>query len=109
MTTTSIRILSSRDIRRALPMVEAVAAMKEAFTELSAGTLVTTRFEIETPILALLTVLRAGAPGCGVKREISAYTKFHSDACHQDRLRVESPFDIVNRTEYTSDFSIDFR
>ena len=37
MTTTSIRILSARDIRRALPMGEAVAAMKEAFTELSAG------------------------------------------------------------------------
>lgn len=37
MTTMSIRILSARDIRRALPMGEAVAAMKEAFTELSAG------------------------------------------------------------------------
>jgi len=37
MTTTSIRILSARDIRRALPMGQAVAAMKEAFTELSAG------------------------------------------------------------------------
>jgi len=37
MTTTSIRILSARDIRRALPMSEAVATMKEAFTELSAG------------------------------------------------------------------------
>jgi len=34
---TKIRILSQQDIRRALPMREAIAAMKEAFAELSGG------------------------------------------------------------------------
>jgi len=37
MSTTTIRILSAQDIRRALPMSEAIAAMKEAFAELSGG------------------------------------------------------------------------
>ena len=32
-----IRVLSGEDIRRALPMVDAIEAMKEAFKELSAG------------------------------------------------------------------------
>jgi alanine dehydrogenase len=37
MSTTTIRILSAQDLRRALPMREAIAAMKEAFAELSGG------------------------------------------------------------------------
>ncbi len=37
MSKTMIRILSAQDIRQALPMCEAVAVMKEAFAELSAG------------------------------------------------------------------------
>ena len=45
-----LRVLSGADVRRALPMAEAVAAMKEAFRELSAGKAVApprTRMRIE--------------------------------------------------------------
>jgi len=50
MSTTRIRILSERDIRRALPMREAVAAMKEAFAELSSGRVtMPARAQIDVP------------------------------------------------------------
>jgi len=50
MSTTKIRILSKQDIRRALPMREAVAAMKEAFAELSAGRVtMPARAQIDVP------------------------------------------------------------
>jgi len=50
MSTTRIRILSGQDIRRALPMREAVAAMKEAFAELSAGRVtMPARAQIDVP------------------------------------------------------------
>ena len=32
-----LRILSASDVRRALPMAEAIAGMKEAYAQLSAG------------------------------------------------------------------------
>jgi ornithine cyclodeaminase/alanine dehydrogenase-like protein (mu-crystallin family) len=37
MMTHRLRFLSARDIGRALPMSEAIAAMKEAFRQISAG------------------------------------------------------------------------
>ncbi len=48
-----IRVLDGEDIRRALPMVDAIEAMKEAFKELSAGRVtMPTRTHIDIPACA---------------------------------------------------------
>ena len=57
-----IRILSANDVRRALPMAEAIAAMKEAFAQLSTG-------RAATPLRARLDV----APHEGVTLAMPAY------------------------------------
>jgi len=81
MTRRTLRFLSARDVAQALPMREAVAAMKEAFRQISAGeAVVPARTHIETaPPRGDTLVMASYSPAAG-RMGVKVITLFGSNA-----------------------------
>jgi ornithine cyclodeaminase len=63
-----LRVLSSEDVRRALPMVDAIQAMKDAFRQFSAG-------QADMPLRSRVEVTNAG----GIALFMPAYLRETGD------------------------------